>query len=182
MASFKLLVALIPALAAACIGPKVNEGTLNLLKSFEKMVPNPYDDGYGNPTIGYGHLCNDWSCSDVSYPKPLTEETATQLLADDLTGFQDTVTNAFADPVTLNDNQYGALVSWTFNIGAGAMRSSSLVSRINNGQDIIAVTHEELPQWVHAGGKVSQGLVRRRNAELQLFDTPSDGKALPAPC
>lgn len=86
MSSIKLLVALgIPALAAAaCVGPDVNKPTLDLLKGFEKMIPNPYDDGYGNPTIGYGHLCKDSSCSDVSYSKPLTEETATKLLADDL--------------------------------------------------------------------------------------------------
>lgn len=81
----KILLALLPALAAAaCKGPAVNENTLNLLKSFEKLVPNPYDDGYGNPTIGYGHLCKDKSCSDVTFPKPLSDADATKLLAGDL--------------------------------------------------------------------------------------------------
>lgn len=81
----KILLALLPALAAAaCKGPPVNENTLNLLKSFEKLVPNPYDDGYGNPTIGYGHLCKDAGCSDVPFPKPLSEGDATKLLAGDL--------------------------------------------------------------------------------------------------
>lgn len=85
MPFYKLLVALIPALAAAaCVGPAVNDATLDLLKGYEKMIPNPYDDGYGNPTIGYGHLCQDFSCSDIPYSQPLTEETATKLLADDL--------------------------------------------------------------------------------------------------
>jgi lysozyme len=83
--SIKLLVATIPALAAsACIGPPVNGGTLDLVKSFESFEAAVYDDGYGNPTIGYGHLCPDWSCSDVPFPQPLTEETASQLLANDL--------------------------------------------------------------------------------------------------
>ncbi|PLB48966.1 lysozyme-like protein [Aspergillus steynii IBT 23096] len=183
MSSFKLLVALIPAFAAAaCVGPAVNDATLDLLKGYEKMIPNPYDDGYGNPTIGYGHLCQDFSCSDVSYSQPLTEETATKLLADDLEGFQDAVTNAFADAVTLNDNQYGALVSWTFNVGAGGMQSSSLVRRMNNGEDVDVVAEEELPKWVHANGAVSEGLVNRRNAELELFATASKGEGLPAPC
>lgn len=81
----KILLALLPALAAAaCKGPAVNENTLNLLKGFEKMGPDPYDDGYGNPTIGYGHLCKDKSCSDVPFPKPLSDADATKLLAGDL--------------------------------------------------------------------------------------------------
>ncbi|KAL2872563.1 lysozyme [Aspergillus lucknowensis] len=181
--SIKLLIATIPALAAsACIGPPVNQATLDLLKSFEKFVGEVYDDGYGNPTIGYGHLCADWSCSDIPFPQPLTEDTASQLLAGDIVGFQDDVTNALADPVTLDDNQYGALVSWTYNIGGGAMGSSSLVERLNEGQDVVTVVNEELPQWNLVDGVVSDGLVRRREAELALFNTPSDVGALPVAC
>jgi hypothetical protein len=82
--SFKLLIAALPALALACIGPPTNQNGLNLIKSFESFQPNEYDDGFGNPTIGYGHLCTDTSCSDVSFPKPLTEDTAQQLLSQDL--------------------------------------------------------------------------------------------------
>lgn len=81
--SFKLLVAALPALAIACTGPPVNENGLNLIKSFESFQPSVYDDGFGNPTIGYGHLCGDASCSEVSN-QPLTEESASQLLASDL--------------------------------------------------------------------------------------------------
>jgi lysozyme len=97
-------------------------------------------------------------------------------------GYQDAVTNAFADPVTLNDNQYGALVSWTYNIGNGNMQSSDLVSRINAGEDIVAVVTDELPQWIHSNGQVMNGLVRRRQEELNLFNAPSNVGALPAPC
>ena len=57
MSSFKLLAALLPALAVACTGPPVNQNGLNLIKSFESFQPSVYDDGFGNPTIGYGHLC-----------------------------------------------------------------------------------------------------------------------------
>lgn len=81
-----LATATLPALTiSACLGPPVNEPTLDLLKSFEKMHPNPYDDGFKNPTIGYGHLCQDPGCTDVPFPKPLSEESATGLLARDLT-------------------------------------------------------------------------------------------------
>ncbi|KAJ5091376.1 hypothetical protein NUU61_006246 [Penicillium alfredii] len=179
--SLKLLVAVLPALALACTGPPVNENGLNLLKSFEKFEPNPYDDGYGNPTIGYGHLCPDASCSDVPN-KPLTEESASQLLANDMKGFQDALTNALAQPVTLNDNQYAALVSWTYNIGNGNMAKSDLVKRMNAGEDVVKVASDELPQWNKANGQVSNGLVRRRKAELDLFNAPAKFGALPAPC
>ncbi|GAA3304125.1 hypothetical protein GCM10020218_103070 [Dactylosporangium vinaceum] len=97
-------------------------------------------------------------------------------------GYQDAVTNALADPVTLNDNQYGALVSWTYNIGNGNMQSSDLVSRMNAGEDPVAVANNELPQWIHSNGQVMDGLVRRRKEEVNLFNAPSNVGALPAPC
>lgn len=82
--SFKLLLATLPALAIACTGPAINDNGLDLIKSFESFQPNVYDDGFGNPTLGYGHLCGDSTCSEVTFSQPLTEETASQLLANDL--------------------------------------------------------------------------------------------------
>jgi lysozyme len=83
MAFKHFLVATLPALAVACTGPPVNQNGLNLIKSFESFQPSVYDDGFGNPTIGYGHLCSDSTCSEVPN-QPLTEEAASQLLAGDL--------------------------------------------------------------------------------------------------
>ncbi|KAF5864561.1 hypothetical protein ETB97_007393 [Aspergillus alliaceus] len=180
--SFKLLTVILPALALACKGPPVNQNGLNLIKSFESFQPNVYDDGFGNPTIGYGHLCSDATCSEVTYPKPLSEADASSLLAGDLVSYQDALTNALADPVTLNDNQYAALISWTYNIGNGNMRKSDLVARMNKGEDVATVAHSELPQWNKANGQVVNGLTRRRNAELGLFDAPALYGALPVPC
>ncbi|KAI9930665.1 hypothetical protein ASPWEDRAFT_27172 [Aspergillus wentii DTO 134E9] len=169
-------------LAIACTGPPTNANGLNLIKSFESFQPSVYDDGFGNPTIGYGHLCGDASCSEVTFPKPLSEGDATKLLAGDLVKYQDALTNALAQPVTLNDNQYAALVSWTYNIGNGNMAKSDLVSRMNKGEDVAAVAHSELPQWNKANGAPVKGLTRRREAELKLFDAPAIYGALPAPC
>ncbi|OQD61139.1 hypothetical protein PENPOL_c018G06211 [Penicillium polonicum] len=61
--------------------------------------------------------------------------------------YQDAVTNALATAVTLNDNQYAALVSWTFNVGKGNMESSSLIKCMNAGDDVGTVAPEELPKW-----------------------------------
>lgn len=84
--------------------------------------------------------------------------------------------------MVLNENQYGALVSWAFNIGCGNSGSSTLISRLNGGEDPNTVAAEELPQWVYGGGEVLPGLVRRRDAEVALFQTPSDIGVLPAAC
>lgn len=82
----------------------------------------------------------------------------------------------------LNANQYGALVSWAFNVGCGNSGSSTLIQRLNDGQDPNTVAADELPQWNKGGGEVLPGLDRRRAAEVDLFQTPTDKGALPAPC
>lgn len=68
----------------ACIGPDVNTATLNLIKEFEGFVPRPAPDPIGLPTVGYGHLCQTKGCTEVPYPFPLTQDTATKLLKQDL--------------------------------------------------------------------------------------------------
>lgn len=95
---------------------------------------------------------------------------------------QDAVTNALANPVTLNNNQYGALVSWAFNVGTGNMASSDLVKDMNAGQDVVSVANRELPLYNNANGKVVRGLERRRRAEVDLFNRPSNVGALPVAC
>jgi GH24 family phage-related lysozyme (muramidase) len=82
---------------------------------------------------------------------------------------------------TLSFNQYGALVSWSFNMGCGAAETSTLVRRLNEGEDVNTVLSEELPRWVYGGGVVLPGLVRRRNAEVALAKEPSE-QALPVEC
>lgn len=81
--------------------------------------------------------------------------------------------------VRLNANQYGALVSWSFNVGCGNMLSSTLVRRLNAGEDPNTVAAQELPKWDKAGGQVVSGLTRRRNEEVQLFQTSTSSGALP---
>jgi GH24 family phage-related lysozyme (muramidase) len=84
--------------------------------------------------------------------------------------------------VVLNANQYGALVSWAYNVGSGNVASSSLIARLNAGENEGTVVAEELPKWKLAGGKVLPGLVRRRNAEIALAETATDVAALPVGC
>ncbi|KAL2751862.1 glycoside hydrolase family 24 protein [Sodiomyces alcalophilus JCM 7366] len=165
---------------AQCVGPEVNSASINLIKEFEGWYPDIYVDPAGYPTVGYGHLCSDSSCSDVSYSIPLSEADGENLLRDDITNFQNCITWQTASSVVLNANQYGALVSWAFNVGCGASESSSLIARLNAGEDPNTVAEEELPRWNQGGGQVLPGLVRRRAAEVELHQIPTDVAALPA--
>ena len=114
----------------------------------------------------------------MKYSIPLSAADGKKLLADDMGKFEKCITKMVK--ATLNLNQYGALVSWSFNMGCGAAEDSSLVKRLNKGENVNTVLSDELPKWVHGGGEVLPGLVRRRNAEIALAKTSGSGKALPA--
>jgi GH24 family phage-related lysozyme (muramidase) len=162
-------------------------------------------DATGHPTVGYGHLCSNSKCSDVKYKIPLSQADGKKLLADDmkvltvfsfvsqlpeechhihtnqplLKKFEKCITQMCK--ATLNLNQYGALISWSFNMGCGAAQGSQLIKRLNAGESPNTVIAQELPKWVHDGnGNVLKGLVTRRNKEIALAKTPTDDKALPA--
>ncbi|KAF2964128.1 hypothetical protein GQX73_g9457 [Xylaria multiplex] len=168
--------------AYACTGPAVNQATVDLIAGFEGFSADVYDDPTGNPTIGYGHLCQLTGCSEIPYSIPLSEADGKSLLADDVISPQDCITTQTAASVTLNANQYGALVSWAYNVGCGNSGSSSLITRLNNGEDPQTVIAEELPLWNKSGGEVLPGLVRRRAAEVDLANTATSDPALPAGC
>ncbi|KAF4571556.1 Lysozyme-like domain superfamily protein [Pleurotus pulmonarius] len=162
---------------AAC-PPAINTATTNLIKSSEGFVPSPAPDPIGLPTVGYGHLCQTSSCSEAG-PFPLTEARATTLLLADSRTATTCLNTAISSSVRLNDNQFGALTSWTFNVGCANMRSSTLVSRLNAGETPNTVAAQELPRWNLAGGVVQPGLVTRRANEVKLFQTASSVVAHP---
>ncbi|ELQ39431.1 hypothetical protein MCOR27_004726 [Pyricularia oryzae] len=166
-----------------CGPPKLNQASLDLVKEFEGWFPDIYLDPVGLPTVGYGHLCSNPTCSEVPYPIPLSVANGEALLQSDLGIARRCLSADLVDSVVLNPNQYGALVSWVFNMGCGAQKSSTLTARLNAGEDKSVVARQELPRWVYAGGQVLNGLVRRRAAEVALFDTPAEGVAHPPrPC
>ncbi|KAJ1720325.1 hypothetical protein LPJ53_005036 [Coemansia erecta] len=179
LASVSLLcVAVLPFCSASC--SSVNGAAIDLIKSFEGFVPSPKPDPIGLPTVGYGHLCKKPKCTEVPYSFPLSTANADVLLKSDIIPFTNCLDSAINNSVKLNANQWGALVSWTFNVGCGNVKSSSLVKRLNSGQNPNTVAAEELPKWNKGGGKVLPGLVRRRAAEVKLFQTPSSAQAHPS--
>ena len=94
-------------------------------------------------------------------------ERAESLLLDDLSMFAEGV-ERYAK-VSLTDNEFGALVSFSFNLGLGNLQKSTLLKKVNAGNMVGAA--EEFLKWTKAGGKVLPGLVKRRAAERELFLT-----------
>ncbi|KAF9050192.1 lysozyme [Panaeolus papilionaceus] len=167
---------------AGCSPSKVNSATIAMLKGFEGFVGKPYLDPVGLETVGYGHLCRHPGCTEVPFSFPMTEAQATTLLQSDLAGTESCISNDINDTIQLNENQYGALVSWAFNVGCGNSKSSAMISRLNAGEDPNTVASDELPKWRKGGGQVLPGLVNRRKAEVEFFKRPSSTIAHPPTC
>jgi len=143
---------------------KTNQPGIDLVKRFESLQLTAYICPAGIPTIGYGHTATV-TIEDVKTGKTITEEEAEALLKQDLEGSERAVERYVSVPLT--DNQFSALVSFTFNVGSGSLKNSTLRKKLNAG-DYDSVPGE-LSRWVKAGGKTLQGLVRRREAEGRLF-------------
>jgi GH24 family phage-related lysozyme (muramidase) len=138
----------------------------DLIKRFEGCVLHPYQDAVGLWTIGYG--CRRIKGAMVS-PKtePLTQEEAEGLLSAEIIKTRDQVLKTTKGP--LSDNELAALTSFVFNLGLGTYAHSTLLKLLNAGDRAGAAA--EFPKWVYAGGAVLPGLVKRRAAERELFET-----------
>jgi len=110
-------------------------------------------------TIGYGHTFR------VREGDVIDQEAAEALLIEDLEEFEGHVLRLVEIPLT--QNQFDALVSWTFNLGPGNLKSSTLLNRINFGP--LSDVPFQIQRWTRAGGKVLEGLVKRRAAEAALW-------------
>jgi len=147
---------------------KLNESSLALLKEFEGLRLRAYRDVAGYWTVGYGHLITKrehLNAYELDKYSQITENMAEDLLKSDLSVAKSSVLNLIRVP--LNDNQFGSLVSFTYNLGSGALQRSTLRSKLNRGDYDGAAF--EFPKWVYAGGRVVRGLVRRRWAEVELY-------------
>jgi len=144
---------------------KIEKNGINLIKEFEGVRLAAYQDSVGVWTIGYGHT------KGVKEGDQLTREDAETILAEELDEYTKYVKKYVTVP--LNQNQFDALVSWTYNLGPGNLRESTMLKVLNNGE--YDKVPDEMKRWNRAGGKVLAGLVRRREAEAKLFSTPDIG-------
>jgi lysozyme len=130
-----------------------------LIKSFESLRLTAYRDVGGVWTIGWGHTAT------ARMGLTITEDEAERLLDLD-TADAVAAVNAFVKR-KLTQEQFDALVSFVFNLGREAFRTSSLLAEVNDGDD--HYVPKELTRWVHAGGKPLKGLARRRVEEARLY-------------
>jgi len=142
---------------------------LDLIKRSEGFRSNLYTDVAGFPTIGYGHRVT----ASESFPGPISEQQAADLLAKDVAGAEHDVTRLVTVPLT--QGQFDALVDFCFNLGAGRLAGSTLLKDLNAGNYDAASA--QLPLWDHAAGKVNAGLKARRLAELQLWQSGAENSA-----
>ena len=140
---------------------KTSDKGQNLIREFEGLRLESYLCPSNIWTIGYGS-----TGPDVVEGLHITQAVANQMLVDDLKRFEKGILDQI--DVELDQNQFDALVSWAFNVGLGATADSTLRRRINWGEYINTVISEELPKWVNGPNGPLPGLVRRRDAEVQL--------------
>lgn len=153
----------------------INKAAIDLITEFEGFVPHWYPDpalGWQVPTCCYGHTD---AAGEPKYAatkaKTFTPGEGRDILAKDLEAVELIVRGLITVPLT--DNQLGALVSFTFNLGAGNLKSSTLRRKLNAGD--YAGAQAEFAKWDHANGMKLRGLTRRRAAEAALFGATGPG-------
>ena len=136
---------------------------LNLIKFFETFSAKIYICPAGYPTIGYGHVVKEFE--KKKFTAGITIQEGEILLRQDIQIAESAVCRLITVPLT--DGQFDALVSFTFNLGSGALQRSTLRRKVNREE------HEDVPaefmKWVWSGNRKLKGLVKRRNAEAILY-------------
>jgi lysozyme len=141
---------------------KTSENGLQFVKSWEGCKLEPYDDGAGYKTVGVGH-----KLLDGEPVEPITDKQAVTYLINDIVVAENAVNDLVDED--LSQNEFDALVSFTFNLGRTSLANSHALTYLNNGNH--AACADALLNWNHIDGKVSEGLTRRRAAERILFLT-----------
>lgn len=141
----------------------ISKQGLDLICHFEGFSPVIYICPAGYPTIGYGHLITE--ANKEQFLDGVDEDEALELLRADVGKAERAVLRLIAVPLT--QGQFDALVSFTFNLGSGALQRSTLRRKVNREEhdDVPA----ELMKWVWAGGRKLKGLVKRRASEARYY-------------
>ena len=141
---------------------KTSQVGIDLIKSFEGCKLTAYKCSAGVNTIGFGNTYYT-NGNKVKIGDKITQEEANKLFLDLLPKYEKTVLNNIKVP--LNQNQFDALVSFCWNCGS----SKTLFSMINNKHSEMNIVNWLCSHYIMGGGKVLNGLVRRRKAEAVLF-------------
>ena len=153
-------------------GYSTSNAMIEKIKAIEKFEAKPYKDVKGVWTIGYGTTYIDGAPVSQTTPE-ITEAKASELFTRDLALFEAAVKSVVLVPVT--QSMFDAMVSLTYNIGAGAFRKSTLVKEINSKN--YAAAAEQFMEWIYSGGKIITGLQTRRQSEKTWFLREGTGES-----
>ena len=146
----------------------LSPGGTRFIQDLEGLRTKAYLDSAGIPTIGFGHTAG------VKLGDECTPEDATKYFEDDVAWAVKAVADNTKD-CTLSQNEFDALVSFTYNAGRRAFEESTLLRRLKQGRHDEAAG--EFERWVFSGGKKISGLLNRRMAEKRLFLGGDDERA-----
>jgi len=158
---------------------QISQAGLGFVEAEEGCVLHVYPDAIGRPTVGTGRLLAGMTLAQAyaAYPNGITQAQADAFLLADMQVAANAVNAAVTVP--LSQNQFDALCSFTFNLGAGSLNSSTLLRLLNSGDYDGAAAQFHV--WDMAGGQVLTGLYKRRVAESRIFAsgdyTPSTSPA-----
>lgn len=145
---------------------RISEKGINLIKKFESFKSKPYLCPAGKPTIGYGNTYYPNRKLVTLADKPITIEEANKLLKDILISFE-TCVNVYTT-ADINQNQFDAMVCLCYNIGEKRFKNSTLLKIINANPNDIKIK-DKWKEFRLSEGKVLQGLINRRNEEINLY-------------
>lgn len=146
--------------------PNAAKLAAKVIKEFEGFESKPYLCPANIPTIGYGNTMYP-NGERVTMDDPeISEEEATEMLMDTIKSVEKQVKNVLE--VKLKAHQLAALISFTYNLGIGNLSNSTLLAWLNSNPDFVRIP-EQFRRWNKGGGKVLKGLVRRREAEIELW-------------
>jgi GH24 family phage-related lysozyme (muramidase) len=153
----------------------------SFIAAFEGFRASPYNDLANNCTIGYGHLIHRGACTSTDFSTwgTITRDRGLTILQADAGSAAGTVRTSVPG-TPLHQYEFDALVSLTFNIGAGAFVGSSVRSDLAAQPPNYGAVPTDMRKWVYAGGRPSCGLYRRRVNEGHLFSTGSYAISSPA--
>ena len=144
---------------------KLNKSGSDLIKSFEGLRLTAYKCSANKDTIGYGNTFYE-DGSPVKVGDKITQDRANSLF--------ELISNSFSSKVTplvkskINENQFGALVSFAYNVGVGNLQKSTLLKKVNANPSDSSIRNEFM-KWDKAAGKQLAGLTKRRKAEADLY-------------
>ena len=142
-----------------------SENCYKLIKKYEGFSSKPYKCPAGIPTIGYGSTFYLNGNKVTMKDTPISEEVALSILFSVVEDFSKKVEKLLK--VNVNQNQFDALVDFSYNLGIGNFQKSTLLKLVNN-KDFIGAS-KQFKKWNKSNGKVLNGLTNRRKEEEELF-------------